>query len=101
MMLSFKQGDTFLLSCTYMVDGVPAALPSVVRSQLRDAAGNLIQELTFNPGADLGTYTLGATPAETAAWPQGVLNCDIQYGDDPRYSTPTFQVFVAKDITHD
>ncbi len=100
--LQCKRGDSFLLTCAYLVDGEPAALPAI-RAQVRTPAGKLAQELEVTQSDDLGVYTLSAGGDQTQSWPVGVLVCDIQYGDSPgdTYSTPTFEILVKQDVTHD
>lgn len=100
----FKRGDTFAAKCTYLVDGAPAPLPAIVRAQLRDRAGTLVQAFTFALiDASAGQYSLGAAAAETTSWPLGVSLCDIEYTDiDGNVSsTETFGVNVVQDITRD
>lgn len=98
----FKRGDTFLLSCAYTVDGVPASLPLNVRAQVRDRAGSLIAELdVLRVDEAQGKYTLGF--ADTSTWPVDVLQSDIQYTDGSGNvaSTDTFLVNLQRDETHD
>lgn len=102
--IPFKIGDTFTLSCVYNVDGVPAALPAGVRSQLRSGNGTLVEELVFTAvNANVGQYTLSAPASSTAAWKTGVLYGDIQYTDAGGNvaSTESYAVSVLADITHD
>ena len=102
--IPFKRGDTFTLSCTYKVDGVPTQLPAGIRAQLRTASDRLISELTLGiVDAAAGTYTLTDTATDSALWPTATIFGDIQYTDSQGNvsSTDTFQIPVAKDITHD
>ena len=98
--LTVKRGDTFKLSCTYLVGGVAAALPPVIRSQIR-YQGALVAELTVVVvDAAAGRYNLSF--ADTSLWPLDSLQQDIQYttaaGDV--MSTDTFYVKVIEDVTH-
>ena len=97
-----KQGDTFKLSCTYMVDGVAAALPDGIRSQIR-YCGVLVVELDVDRvDPPNGRYDLSSSD-DTSEWPVDTLDQDIQYttaaGDV--FSTETFSVRVVRDVTHD
>lgn len=100
----FKRGDTFLASCTYSVADVPAPLPGAILSQVRDRNDKLIQALTVSIiDASAGQYTLGATAAQTAAWPIAALFCDVQYTDGAGNvsSTATFQLDMLQDVSHE
>jgi hypothetical protein len=98
--LTVKRGDTFKLSCTYLVDGVAAALPPGIKSQIR-YNGVLVAELTATVvDAPTGRYDLSF--GDTTEWPVDTLQQDIEYttsaGDV--MSTETFYVRVREDITH-
>jgi hypothetical protein len=101
--LNFKRGDTFRLDGTYMEDGEAAALPTGIRSQLRDANGNLITELTVTrTDADHGLYSLSCS--DSSGWIAGrLLFGDVQFTNASGVvvSTETFTVNVQADQTHD
>ena len=99
--IRFKRGDTFTLTCTYKVDGVPTSVTSIdIDSQIRDNRGALVQDLAVTKLVGTGEFTLIATATETAEWPVSVLRCDVQFskGGSVR-STQTFDISVAEDIT--
>lgn len=100
-----KQGDTFILGCTYKNSSKVAESVSDVeiKSQARRAAtNNLVQEFEIfksDQTTHPGEFSLSA---QTNSWPLGLINIDIQftYGDIV-ISTDTFQVQVIRDNTHD
>ena len=99
--IRFKRGDTFTLTCTYKVDGVPTSVTSIdIDSQIRDNRGALVQDLAVTKLVGTGEFTLIATATETSNWPTSVLRCDVQFskGGSVR-STQTFDISVAEDIT--
>lgn len=100
--IEFKRGDTFKLSCTYLIDGVPAQLPDNVRSQIRHH-GTLICELQVDVvDAPNGQYTL--TCADSKNWSVGaVYRCDIEYSSNGGNvaSTDTFTIKVVEKETRD
>lgn len=100
---TFKRGDTFLLTCYYKVNGVAAALPAQITSQLRTPVDVLVADLVVTRVDEAGgIYTLSALPSATQSWVPRTLNCDIQYIDASGNinSTETFQVNVEADVTH-
>ena len=99
--IRFKRGDTFSLSCTYKVDGVPTSVSSIdIDSQIRDNRGALVQDLAVTKLVGTGEFTLIATATETAEWPVSVLRCDVQFSQGGTVrSTQTFDISVAEDIT--
>ncbi len=101
--LRIKQGDTFEFS-GQLVDASedPVDLTGfTIRSQVRDAVGTLIEELTLELGEDTGAYSFSATPEQTQEWPTKRLLCDVQftYPDDTVLSTDTFAILVLRDVT--
>ena len=99
--IKFKRGDTFTLTCTYKVDGVPTSVSTMtIESQIRNQRDSLIQELTVTKLEQTGLFTLVASSSDTSEWPITVLRCDIQFsqGDNVR-STQTFNISVLEDIT--
>ena len=99
--IRFKRGDTFSLSCTYKVDGVPTSVSSIdIDSQIRDNRDRLIQDLLVTKLVGTGQFTLVATATETSNWPTSVLRCDVQFSEGGYVrSTQTFDISVAEDIT--
>lgn len=99
--INFKRGDTFTLTCTYKVDGLPSSIDDVdIASQVRNQRDELIQNLSVTKLEELGQFTLNASASETSDWPIKVLRCDVQFtqGNTVR-STQTFDISVVKDIT--
>lgn len=99
--IQFKRGDTFKLSCTYMLDGVAAVTPTDVKSQVRTHGGTLVAELVVTRIDDtVGRFDLSC--ADTTAWPVSVLQCDIQYTDANGNiaSTDNLAIQVLRDVTH-
>lgn len=105
---TLKVGDTFGLTCTYRVSGVPTALTSQqsLASQVRDDAGKLVATLVVTKNPDQTTYpgkfTLAlADGATTQNWPADVdLYCDIQTTEGGVVrSTETFVIPTAADVT--
>lgn len=100
----FKRGDTFQLTCTYKVAGVATSVTGfTIRSQLRNAFGNLVATLTATPAnqtASPGVFYLVPSNADTSGWDTGDLSCDVEItsGGVTR-STVTFVVPVVDDVT--
>lgn len=99
-----KQGDSFLLACTYKQNGVATDVsPYTIRSQVRDSADNLVQELGVskaNQTTNPGVFVLSA--GITSQWPIDLLRCDIQFSESQTVrSTQTFYIPVEEDVTHD
>ena len=87
-MISLKQGDNLTLAGSAKQDSGAAVnlAGATLRAQVRarDGAGfgTLVQDLTVAVvSATLGTFTLGATAAQTALWPTGRLACDLELTD--------------------
>ena len=99
--IKFKRGDTFSLTCTYKVDGVPTSVSAItIKSQIRNQRDQLIQELDVEKLVSTGKFTLIASAEDTAEWPITVLRCDIQFSDGGIVrSTQTFDISVLEDIT--
>lgn len=99
--IKFKRGDTFTLTCTYKVDGVPASVAALtIDSQIRNQRNQLIQELTVTKLVGTGQFTLVASAEDTTDWPVSVLRCDIQFSESGVVrSTQTFDISVAEEVT--
>lgn len=100
----FKRGDSFMLTCTHKVDGVPLSVTGYdIQAQIRTGSDALVASLSAtiaNQTADPGRFYLEPQDDDTSAWPVGPLFCDIQFihGGVTR-SSATFIVPVSKDIT--
>jgi hypothetical protein len=99
--IQFKRGDTFLLTCTYKVNGVATSVASLtIDSQIRNNVKVLVQDLIVYKQISTGVFTLSATAEETADWPVSVLRCDVQFSENGIVkSTDTFAISVIEDIT--
>ena len=101
-----KVGDTFGLTCTYKVAGVPTAITEEqFASQIRTEDGVLVATLavTVNPDqvTNVGKFALALASGSTQSWPsEADLYCDIQVsvGGIVR-STETFVIPTVQDIT--
>ena len=97
-----KRGATFSLAGYVNLPPGTWAIDSTVR----DPAGTLVEQLTANLIAPIAPETqysvsLSASPAQTAVWPVGTLNCDVRYTDsDLVLITPTFNIIVEESETH-
>lgn len=103
---TLKVGDTFGLTCTYRVAGVPTAITTqTFASQVRTDAGKLVSNLSVTLGdqdAHPGQFFLTVEGgASTQGWPADVdLYCDIQTTDGGIVrSTETFVIPTAADVT--
>jgi hypothetical protein len=103
---TFIRGNGFTLTCTYKLDGEPAALTDLtIRSQVRDSVGELIEELTVGI-ADQAEFpgVFGLISTDTTAWPIDRLKCDIQFIDSisgNKRNSSAFYIPVAEGVTHD
>lgn len=100
-----KVGDTFGLTATYKVAGVPTAITQqTFASQVRTEGGTLIATLNVTVAADqvanVGKFYLAASSG-TQSWPADAdLFCDIQVSDGGVVrSTDTFVIPTVQDIT--
>jgi hypothetical protein len=100
-----KVGDTFGLTATYKVAGVPTAITQqTFASQVRTEGGTLIATLNVTVAADqvanVGKFHL-TTSIGTQSWPADAdLFCDIQVSDGGVVrSTDTFVIPTVQDIT--
>jgi hypothetical protein len=100
-----KVGDTFGLTATYKVAGVPTAITTqTFASQVRTEEGALVATLNVtvaaNQVANVGKFYLAVTGG-TQSWPADVdLFCDIQVSDGGVVrSTDTFVIPTVQDIT--
>lgn len=91
---TMKRGDTF----HYAVMWEGAAL-SELRSQIRDTYGGLVANVQIEPAAAPHTFRLSFD--DTANWPTGVLQTDIQRTSAGGLieSTETMTIAVEKDVT--
>ena len=100
-----KQGDRYLLTCTYKVAGVATDVTSItIRCQIRTGSGKLVDTLTITKDADQvtnpGKFTITKTGAEVAEWPPGVHKMDIEFTTDGEpHSTETFFQPIIEDVT--
>jgi len=79
----FKRGDSFSLTCTYQVAGVPASLSGMtVTAQIRNSYGlTLIDNFTItvlDQTSYIGQFVMVPNTADTSGWPLGSLLCDIK-----------------------
>ena len=71
---TFKRGDTFMLSCTYKVDGLPVAITTqTFKSQLRSSDGILVAALVCTIDSDQANnpgrfYLAPADQSVTKTW---------------------------------
>lgn len=71
---TFKRGDTFMLGCTYKVNGRPTAITTqTFKSQLRSSDGTLVASLvaTIDPNQTLNPGKFYLAPADqsvTKTW---------------------------------
>jgi hypothetical protein len=101
-----KLGDTFGLTATYKVAGVPTAITEqTFSSQVRTEDGVLVATLqvTVFPDqvANTGKFHLAPASGSTQNWPADAdLFCDIQVSDGGVVrSTDTFVIPTVQDIT--
>lgn len=102
MILKFKQGDTYIVSCQLTDnDDQPINITNfTIRSQVRTPTDDLIAELTITKtDSELGMFDMEET--DTQSWPVGCQFQDIEYtdGDGIIVSTQTFKIDVQQDIT--
>lgn len=96
----FKQGDTFMMTCQYLENGQPAALPSTIESQVRGDSDSLVVTLMVSRDDEAGGKY--SAQADTTAWPLGMVYIDVKY----TYSTgvisrtPTINLMMVKAVTH-
>lgn len=99
--LSFKRGSSFSAHAAYSpVAGQPANLAGLTfKSQVRTAAGVLVDTLLVAPDADGLGFTMSA-PHGTAGWPVGQLLWDVKVtdGDIVTY-TETVEIAVEARVT--
>lgn len=98
-----KQGSTFLLA-TMVCDatGIPIDLTGcTASSQLRDALGGLVAELTVQPVAGRVGVLQFSYAGDTVAWPCGRFRCDllIIWSDSTKMYSETFFVTVTSAVT--
>lgn len=94
------KGDTFSASVLRLdasgghMDVTGTAI--LCQARLGGAEGPLVQEFAITKtDAALGSFTIWATAAETALWPEDLLVCDIGYFDGAeKRSTRTFGLWV-------
>jgi hypothetical protein len=97
----FKRGDTFILECTYKVDGAPVSIAGkTITSQIRRVNGNLIADMVVTPdNSNPARFSL-EPDTDTADWPIDVLLCDIEIVESGFVrSSQTIKIPVVEDIT--
>ena len=81
--IPLKQGDTFLLTCDLVVDGVRQNIATAtIAAQVRTRAGALAFPCTVEKVPEEGgtfVFTVTGAPADTAKAPLGILETDIRY----------------------
>lgn len=102
MIIKFKQGDTYIVSCQLTDDDdQPIDITNFdIRSQVRTPSNELIAQLEITKtDSPLGMFEM--EEADTQDWPAGCQFQDIEYTDDQGIivSTQTFKIDVQKDIT--
>lgn len=101
--ITHQRGDTFAQQVALTLSDVAVSIAGwTIASQLRTAAGVLVQQLTVGTRNDAGgTVQLTATAAQTAAWPLGELGWDVQFVDAAgnTRSTQRLTVRCVRDIT--
>jgi hypothetical protein len=97
----FKRGDSFILNCTYKVDGEPESISGkTIDSQVRDSSGRLIATMEVEPDDSDPTKFVLTPDNSTSTWPLSTLLCDIQISESGNVrSTETIQIPVVEDIT--
>jgi hypothetical protein len=107
----FKRGDTYLLTCTYKIDGTPVSLTGkTMRAQIRTRRGDLVAELNataaVDQGANPGQFTLTPVDPNTSGWQAGTYErpdfhlIDIEITDGGTItSSETFIQPVIEDVT--
>lgn len=99
-----KRGDTFLYSAVLKETKTGPVIDIrgwTITSMIRDLDGLLIADLTVSiTDGEQGEYTVSAD--DTAAWPVGWAQWDIQYVDDGNVikSTETVRVKIVQDVTY-
>ncbi len=78
----FKRGDSFFLTATYKVDGVPQSILGFdIESQVRNSYGmNLVDDFSISI-LESGENNIGQfviSELDTSAWPIGSMLCDIK-----------------------
>ena len=97
-----KRGDSFAMTCVRRTSPTGDAIDltgASIRAQLRfySEVRALTPTLT---DAENGTFTLGATAAQTATWTPGRWQCDIEITlNGAVASSDTFSVTVTPDVT--
>lgn len=97
-----KRGDTFVVVCTYKEDGTATSVtPFTIRSQVRNARGELTQELTVTKADQVVSVGQFSLSAGAVTWNPGQYQCDIEFSNAGTVrSTQTFYIPVAQDITY-
>lgn len=107
----FKRGDTYMLTCTYKIDGTPVSLAGkTMRAQIRTRRGELVAELNATAAADQtanpGRFTIVPVDPDTTGWPAGTYErpefhqIDIEITENGVItSSETFIQPVIEDVT--
>lgn len=99
-----KRGDTFLYAAALLESKTGPVINIAdwtITSMIRDLDGMLIADLTVTiTDAAQGEYTVSLD--DTADWPVGWAQWDIQYEDDGGVikSTETVRVKIVQDVTY-
>jgi hypothetical protein len=99
--IKHKRGDTFAQQCTLRDDdGEPVDLTGIaVRSQVRGARGQIVDELTITT-AGAGTFYARAEASQTGNWPLGVATWDVEFTQAGIvYSSATVLLDIVEDVT--
>ena len=91
--LTLKRGASFGGTLAFSAANVLAAWPGLsLRAQVRDSAGNLVEELAVTKFATPGAARLQS--AGTDNWPLGRLRCDIRLSSGSPASVDYSETFV-------
>lgn len=102
--MKHKRGDTFDIIAT-IPQNVPAGYFAgwEVASQIRDPNNRLVADLVAVWADDTTTRNLRLTCVDTATWPLGSLEMDVQFKNPANghtVSTSTITITVVRDITY-
>lgn len=99
--ITWKRGDTFEAECTYKDDdGVAVDLDGItITSQFRLPRGVLISEADVEIASPTTSGVFRVVVEDTADWPTGILEWDIEYSGGFVISTDTILINVVRDVT--
>lgn len=102
----FKRGDSFLLTCTYKVEGIAQSVIGLdIASQLRNSYGmSLVDDFTVTVLEDgetnIGKFAISPSNQDTSGWPLGSLLCDVKLGSSGAWKhSDSFSIPVVERIT--